>query len=56
MSQKNYCKANNVSFYMYIKDIPRYVKLNLINTECLDLYGSQMSKYSKSNVNTFYII
>ena len=37
------------------KDIPSDVKSKLMDTYCLDLYGSQLWKYSKNDVNAFYI-
>ena len=45
--QKFYCKVNSVLFDF--KD----VKSKLIDTYCLDLYGSQLWKYSKNDVNAF---
>ena len=36
------------------KDIPSDVKSKLMDTYCLDLYGSQLWKYSKNEVNAFY--
>ena len=51
--QKFYCKVNSVSFDF--KDIPSDVKSKLIDTYCLVLYGSQLWKYSKNDVNAFYI-
>ena len=50
--QKFYCKVNSVLFDF--KDIPSDVKSTLIDTYCLDLYGSQLWKYSKNDVNAFY--
>ena len=50
--QKFYCKVNSVLFDF--KDIPSDVKSKLIDTFCLDLYGSQLWKYSKNDVNAFY--
>ena len=38
--QKLYCKVNSVLFDF--KDIPSDVKSKLIDTYCLDLYGSQL--------------
>ena len=46
--QKFYCKVNSVLFYF--KDIPSDVKSKLIDTYCLDLYGSQLN-----DVNAVYI-
>ena len=40
--QKFYCKVNSVIFDF--KDIPSDVKSKLIDTYCLDLYGSQLWK------------
>ena len=37
------------------KDIPSDVKSKLMDTYCLDLYSSQLWKYSKNDVNAFYI-
>ena len=51
--QKFYCKVNSVLFDF--KDIPSDAKSKLMDTYCLDLYGSQLWKYNKSNVNAFYI-
>ena len=51
--QKIYCKVDSVLFDF--TDIPCDVKSKLIDTCCLDLYGSQLWKYSKNDVNTFYI-
>ena len=39
---------------MQFKDIPSDVKSKVIDTYCLDLYGSQLWKYSKNDVNAFY--
>ena len=50
--QKYYCQVKSVLFDF--KDIPCDVKSKLIYTYCLDLYGSQMWKYSKNEVNPFY--
>ena len=50
--EKFYCKVNSVLFDF--KDIPSDVKSKLIVTFCLDLYGSQLWKYSKNDVNAFY--
>ena len=47
--QKFYCKVNSVLFDF--KDIPSDVKSKLMDTYCLDLYGSQLWKYSKNDVN-----
>ena len=35
-------------------DIPSDVKSKLRDTYCLDMYGSQLSKYNKNDVNAFY--
>ena len=51
--QKFYCKVNSVFFDF--KDIPCDVKSKLMDTYCLDLSGSQLWKYSKNDVNAFYI-
>ena len=45
-------KVNSV--VVDFKDIPSDVKLKLIDTYCLDLYGSQSWKYSKNDVHTIY--
>ena len=37
------------------KDIPCDVKARLLDTYCLDLYGSQLWNYSKHDVNHFYV-
>ena len=52
--QKFYCKNNSVLFDF--KNIPCASDVNskLIDTYCLDLYGSQLWKYSKNDVNAFY--
>ena len=50
--QKFFCKVNSVLFdFNYI---PSDVKSKLIDTYCLDLYGSQLWKYSKNDVDAFY--
>ena len=51
--QKFYCKMNNVLYDF--KDIPCDVKTRLLDTCCLDLYGSQLWNYSKHDVNQFYV-
>ena len=51
--QKFYCKVNSVLFNF--KDAPSDEKPKLIDTYCLDLYGSQLWKYNKNDVNAFYI-
>ena len=51
--QKFYCKITSVLFDF--KDIPTGVKSKLIDTYCLDLYGSQLWKHSTNDVNAFYI-
>ena len=50
--QKFYCKVNSILFDF--KDIPSDLKTKLIDTYCLDLYGSQLWKYSRNNVTAFY--
>ena len=50
--QKFYCKVNSVLFDF--KDTPSDVKSKLMDTYCLDLYGSQLWKYSKNDVNAFH--
>ena len=50
--QKFYCNVNRVLFDF--KDIPSDVKSKLIDTYCLDLYGSQLWKCSKNDVIAFY--
>ena len=50
--QKFFCKVN--SFLFDFNYIPSDVKSKLIDTYCLDLYGSQLWKYSKNDVNAFY--
>ena len=51
--QKLYCKVNSV--LLDFNDIPNELKSKLMDTYCLDLYGSQLWKYSKNDVNAFYI-
>ena len=51
--QKFYCKVNNVLYDF--KNIPCHVKTRLLDTYCLDLYGSQLWNYSKHDVNHFYV-
>ena len=51
--QKFYCKVNSVLYDF--KDIPCDVKTRLLDTYCLDLYGSQLWNYSKHDVNQFYV-
>ena len=51
--QKCYCKVNSVLYDF--KDIPCDVKTRLLDTYCLDLYGSQLWNYSKHDVNNFYV-
>ena len=51
--QKFYCKVNGVSFDF--KDMPSDVKSKLIDIYCLELYGSQLWRYSKNDVSAFYI-
>ena len=52
--QKFYYKVNSDLFDF--KDIPSDVKSKLIDTYCLDLYGSQLWKYCKNDVNAFYTV
>ena len=51
--QKFYCKV--ISVLLNFKNIPSDMKSNLTDTYCLDLYGLQLWKYSKNDVNAFYI-
>ena len=51
--QKFYCKLNSVLYDF--KDIPCDVKTRLLDTYCLDLYGSQLWNNSKHDVNHFYV-
>ena len=51
--RKIYCKVNSVLYD--IKDIPCSVKYRLLDTYCLDLYGSQLWNYSKQDINQFYV-
>ena len=53
IGQKFYYKVNSVLFDF--KDIPSAVKSKLMDTYCLDLNSSQLWKYSKNDVNAFYI-
>ena len=50
--QKFYCKVNSVLFNF--KDRRSDVKSKLMDTYCLDLYGSQFWKYNMNDVNAFY--
>ena len=47
--QKLYCKVNSILFDF--NNIPNDVKSKLMDTYCLDLYGLQLWKYSKNDVN-----
>ena len=51
--QKFYCKVNSVLYDF--KNIPCDIKIRLLETYWLDLYGSQLQNYSKHNVNHFYV-
>ena len=51
--QKFNSKVNSVLYDF--KDIPCDVKTRLLDTYCLDLYGSQLWNYSKHDVNQFYV-
>ena len=42
---KFYCRVNSVLYDT--KDIPCDVKAKLLNSYCLDVYGSQLWNYSK---------
>ena len=50
--QKFYCNVNSVLFDF--NNIPSNVKSKLMDTYCLDLYGLQLWKYSKNDVNALY--
>ena len=51
--QKFYCKVNSVLYDF--KDIPCDVKTRLLDTYCLDLYGSQLWNYSKHDDVSFML-
>ncbi len=51
--QKFYCKTNSVLYDF--KDIPCDTKSRLLSTYCLDLYGSTLWNYCKSDVDYFYV-
>ena len=44
--QKFYCRVNSVLYDF--KDIPCDVKANLLDSNCLDVYGSQLLNYTSS--------
>ena len=48
-----YCKVNSVLCDFI--DIPYDVKIRLLGTYCLNLYGSQLWNYSKHDVNHFML-
>ena len=50
--KKFYCRLNSVS-YNFI-DIPCDVKAKLLDSYCLDVYGSQLWNYSKDDVDIFF--
>ena len=52
--QKFYCRVNSVLYDF--KDIPCDVKAKLLDSYCLDVYGSQHLNYSKHDVDIFYSI
>ena len=53
--QKFYCRVNSVLYDF--KDIPCDVKAKLLDSYCLDVYGSQLWNYSKHDVDhVFYCI
>ena len=50
--QKVYCRVNSVLYDF--KDIPCDVKAKLLDSYCLDVYGSQLWNYSKHDVDMFF--
>ena len=50
---KFYGKVNSVLYDF--KNVPCHVKSKLLATYCLDMYGSQLWKYSKIDVQSFYV-
>ena len=50
--QKFYCRVNSVLYDF--KDIPCDVKAKLLDSYCLDVYGSQLWNYSKHDVDMFF--
>ena len=50
--QKFYCRVNSILYDF--KDIPCDVKARLIDSYCLDVYGSQLWNYSKHDVDMFF--
>ena len=50
--QKFYCRVNNVLYDF--KDIPCDVKAKLLDSNCLDVYGSQLWNCSKHDVDMFF--
>ena len=51
----DFCKSLMVNSVLFdFKNISSDVKSKLIDTYCLDLYGSQLWKHSKNDVNAFY--
>ena len=51
--QKFYCRVNSVLYDF--KDIPCDVKAKLLDSYCLDVYGSQLWNYSKHDVDMFLL-
>ena len=50
--QKFYCRVNSVLYDF--KDIPCDVEAKLLDSYCLDVYGSQLWNYSKHDVDMFF--
>ena len=50
--QKFYCRVNSVLYDF--KDIPCDVKAKMLDSYCLDVYGSQLWNYSKHDVDMFF--
>ena len=50
--QKFYCRVNSVLYDF--RDIPCDVKVKLLDSYCLDVYGSQLWNYSKHDVDMFF--
>ena len=44
-----------IVFLIHFKDIPCDVKVKLLDSYCLDVYGSQLWIYSKHDVDMFFI-
>ena len=50
--QKFYCRVNNVLYHF--NDLPCDIKAKLLDSYCLNVYGSQLWNYSKHDVDMFF--